>query len=409
MATQDSTLLRHEYARVLSVLLRQYGPRRLPLIEDAIGQAMLEAVTAWRSRGAPDNRGGWLYRAAQHRLIDELRRQKRTNQGRGEQSADELLAPGDEAVTLEGELADDELRALFACAHPKVPQPAQLVLALRTLCGFSSTEIATRLVTTTENVQKRYERAREALRDVEVCSILDVTEVASRRDSVMRMLYVMFTEGYFASSGQLVLRLELCVEAIRLGRALSLHSRSAHVDATALLALMLLHHARRDARVNDANQPVLLEDQDRAKYRRDELALALKLLQQASQQGLTSKYHLEAAIAGEHAFAPTFAETRWGEIAKLYAQLSRIDPSPLHDLHGLIAVSYADGPRVALDRLQLARPPTWLQGSHLWLATRADLHRRLGEVDEAKRWYEQAIALAPPIEAAVLQTQMAKL
>jgi predicted RNA polymerase sigma factor len=231
---------------------------------------------------------------------------------------------------------------------------------------------------------------------------LDGEALSARSESVLRMIYVLFTEGYLPSSGDGALRLELCQEALRLAGWVAAHPRVASPDAEALLALMHLHHARRDARVDATGQPVMLEDQDRSLYRKGELGHALSLLSHASRAGLTSKYHLEAAIAAEHAFAPSFEATRWPEITQLYDRLAQVDPSPLHMLHAAVAVSYAEGPEAGIARLALLRPPTWLLGSHHWLATYADLYVRAGDRELARDYYDKAIAVAPPLERGML-------
>lgn len=395
-------VLRHEYGRLVATLLREFGAQRLALVEDGLSEAMLEATRSWRQRGVPANARAWLHRAARHRIIDELRRSGRS------EGLDDLEEPASDAVleaALADELHDDELRALFACAAPSIPLPSQLVFALRTLSGFSTREIATRLVTSEENVQKRWERARDALRLIDLDEELAPDELAARAESVLRMVYVLFTEGYFASSGETVLRLELCEEAIRLAMLVAAHPRFTSPSAWGLVALMRLHHARRDARTDAEGDPVLLEAQDRTRYRRDELALGFEAFQRAG-GAAESKYTLEAAIAAEHAFAPSFEETRWAVIARLYDRLAQLDPSPLHGLHHAIAISYAVGPEAGLAQLEGSRPPTWLAASHLWFATSADLHRRLGHRDEAIAFYERAIALAPPFERAVLERRL---
>jgi len=396
-------VLRHEYGRLVATLLREFGAHRLATVEDGLSQALLEATTGWRTRGVPPNARAWLHRAARHRIIDELRRSERR------EALDDIEEPVSEQeleAHLSDDVHDDELRALLACAQPSVPVPSQIVFALRTLSGFSTKEIATRLVTSEENVQKRWERARDAMRLVDLDAEPEPTEMAARTESVLRMIYVLFTEGYFASTGQTVLRLELCEEAIRLASLVAAHPRYTSSSAWALVALLHLHHARRDARTDAEGQPVLLEDQDRALYRRDELATAFDAMKRASLEPQPSKYHLEASIAAEHAFAPSFAETRWAVIAHHYERLAEIDPSPLHVLHASIAISYAVGPREALARLETMSPPTWLAGSHLWLATHADLHRRLDDPERAIDLYEKAISLAPPLERAVLERRL---
>lgn len=399
-------VLRHEYGRVVAALLREFGGARLALIEDGLAQAMLEALGAW-TREMPPSPRAWLHRAARHRIIDELRRARRfaSEAPLEDEPASSAEVPD---AALSDDVHDDELRALYACADPSIPLPSQIAFALRTLAGFSTREIAARLVTSEENVQKRYERAREGLRQVDFSLEPTGEALRARTDAVLRMLYVLFTEGYFASSGDAVLKLELCREAIRLTALVAAHPRLGSRDALALLALMHLHHARRDARVDASGKPVLLEDQDRRAYRQDELLLGLRLLQRASASEtgevvLSSSHHLEAAIAAEHGFAPSFAATRWEVITQLYDRLAEVSPSPLHALHAAVAASYASGPDAGLARLSQIRPPTWLAGSHLWLATHADLEARAGRLEEARAHYDQAIALAPPIERHVLE------
>jgi RNA polymerase sigma-70 factor (ECF subfamily) len=401
MADALEPVLRHAYGRVVATLMRQFGPARLALVEDGVSQAMLEAVTSWRSRGVPPDARAWLLRAARNRIIDELRRGARLE-------GDEVLeaeagAVGPDDPSLRDDVHDDELRALLACADARIPLASQIAFALRTLCGFSTREIANRLVTTEANVQKRWERARDLLAEAEP---LTAGFEPERVHAVLRMIYVLFTEGYFASEGEQVLRLELCREALRLGLLVAEHPRATCREAWALLALMHFHHARRDARADEDGLPVLLEAQDRARYRRDELALGLTAFGRSKPEALDTKYHLEAAIAAEHAFAPRFEDIRWEAIVALYGRLAAVDPSPLHELHAAIAVSWAHGPRAAFPLLDALRPPTWLSASHLWLAVYADLHRRLGENERARELYAKAAELAPPLERAVLQRRL---
>lgn len=394
-------LLRHDYGRVVASLMREFGANRLASIEDALGQALVEALAAWTHQGVPPSPRAWLHRAARHRLIDELRKARRNT-----------ALPADlegAAPALHGEHAD-EVYALFTCAHPSIPLPSQLVFSLRTLAGFSTKEIATRLVTTEANVQKRFERARLALQNIDIRADLTGAALLERRDDVLRMLYVLFTEGYFVSTGAQVLRLDLCTEAIRLTRFVVGDAKLTSPNAEALLALFHLHHGRRDARIDTQGRPVPLEAQDRSRYRLNELGQGLALLQRASaadddRPQLPSRYHLEAAIAAEHAFASTFEETRWHVIVSLYARLCKLDPSPLHALHAAIAISYAQSPEAGLAWLGALHPTTWLAGSHLWLATHADLHARAGHLAEAQSLYDRAMALAPPMERDFLRSR----
>jgi len=246
--TSIDFVLRHEYGRLVAALLREFGTRRIALVEDGLAQAMLEAVLGWRARGVPPNARAWIHRAARHRILDELRKARRVETLDAPDDLESESAPS--VGGLADDLRDDELRALFACAQPSIPLPSQIVFALRTLCGFSTREIATRLVTSEENVQKRWERAREGMRLVDLERELSADERGARTESVLRMIYVLFTEGYFASTGETLLRLELCREAIRLAVLVVQHPRYETPDAWALLALMHLHHARRDARTD---------------------------------------------------------------------------------------------------------------------------------------------------------------
>jgi RNA polymerase sigma-70 factor (ECF subfamily) len=266
-----SFVLRHEYGRLVAVLLREFGAHRLATVEDGLSQAFVEAMAGFRARGVPANVRAWIHRAARHRIVDELRKQSR------HETLDAVAEPesSDEPrAALGDDVHDDELRALFACAAPSIPLPSQIVFALRTLCGFSTSEVAARLVTSEENVQKRMERAREGMRHVRLDEPTD--DIPARTESVLRMVYVLFTEGYFASSGEALLRLELCEEAIRLVHLVAEHPRYTSSSAWALVALMHLHHARRDARADAQGLPVLFEEQDRRLYRRDELDLPCK-------------------------------------------------------------------------------------------------------------------------------------
>ncbi|MBK8239873.1 MAG: tetratricopeptide repeat protein [Deltaproteobacteria bacterium] len=411
MSTRDhgplELVLRHEHGRIVASLMREFGAHRLAIVEDAIGQALLEGTTAWRTRGVPPHARAWIHRAARHRVIDELRRRHREEGLDG--APEPAVAADDGEAALAGDVHDDELRALFACAEPSIPLASQIVFALRGLCGFSTREIAMRLVTSEANVQKRFERARDRLREVDLQRVPDASEWPDRADAVLRMIYVLFTEGYFASSGDRVLRLELCREALRLAELVVAHPRASSSNALALLALMRLHHARRDARVDAEGEPVAIEEQDRRRYHRRELVEALDALQTATRGGLASKYHIEAAIAAEHAFAPNFEATRWATIHGLYQRLVQLEPSPLHELHAAIALSYAEGPEAGLAHLEKTRPPTWLRESHLWLATYADLHRRLGDLDRAREYYDRALAIAPENERRMLSRRRAAL
>ncbi len=330
--------------------------------------ALAAAQDVW-SRGEVRDPGAWLYRAASNHLLGALRQQ--ANRAR-------LLE------TYEPEpprFHDDLLRMLFACCDEAIPPESRLVVALKLVCGFSTDEIAQRLFATEANVHKRLQRARSVLRDLE--------EPAAVPASVHEILYLLFNEGYLSNQAEHAVRRELCDEAIRLTTLLAEHA-VATPETYALLALMHLHAARFASRTDDAGGLVLLEDQDRSQWNREQLEVGAAWLARAAQGEELSRFHAEAGIAAEHAFAPSFAATRWSEIAALYALL---EPSPLHTLNRAIAIAEWQGPVAALAVLAAMEPPVWLVRSYLWDAVLADLHRRAGHPFAEHR--ERALAAAP--------------
>lgn len=387
---------RHEYGRLVATLSRKFGFQRLNAVEDAVQNALLTALTAWALKGLPDDPSGWLYRVAHNQIIDALRRE-----GAGQRAHERAEAPRSDSEAapprFDGELPDDQLRMLFVCCHDGIPAESQLVLALKTLCGFSTNEIALRLFTSEDNVHKRLSRARERLR--ELAPDLDTpTELASlqtRIDGVHRVLYLLFTEGYHSAHTDHPVRRELCEEAVRLCTLLVEHPVGDTPVTRALLALMYLHMARLSGRVDSAGQLLLLEEQDRTKWDAGLAEQGARWLRLASEGDVFTRYHAEAAIAAEHCFAPSFEQTRWHEIADLYAMLEQIAPSPLHTLNRAIACAQALGPQAGLEILSSMRPPSWLSGYYLWDATFGELHRRAGDLDRATEHLERALQAAP--------------
>ena len=283
------------------------------------------------------------------------------------------------------------LRMLFVCCDDAIPPESRLVLALKTLCGFSTAEIALRLFTSEANVHKRLARARDRLReappDVETPPL---ETLRSRLPSVHGVLYLLFNEGYLSAHAEQAIRRELCDEAIRLATLLAEHPVGAVPETFALLALMHLHAARLGARLDGMGGLLLLEEQDRSLWDRERIQLGAEWLERAASGEVFSRFHAEAGIAAEHCFAPSFAETRWKEIADLYAMLERIAPSPLHTLNRAVAVAEWQGPEAGLALLEGLAPPAWLAGSYLWDAVLGDLHRRAGNAETARHHRERA-------------------
>jgi RNA polymerase sigma-70 factor (ECF subfamily) len=388
---------RREYGRLVAVLTRQFGVRHVEAVEDAVQGAFLAAITAWTTRGLPEDAGAWLYRVAYNSLAGDLRRAGRRLRilerdiDAGAGSGDDTLPPYSA-----GEVSDDLLRMLFVCCDESIPRESQLTLALKTLCGFSVAEIALRLFTSEANVYKRLTRARDRLREIPVdVEMPPLSSLSSRLPSVRAVLYLLFNEGYLSAHAEHAIRRELCDEAIRLTTVLAEHPAGAVPETFALVALMHLHAARLDGRCDGIGSLLLLEEQDRSRWDREQIGLGTAWLERAASGDAFSRFHAEAGIAAEHCCAPSFSQTRWSEISNLYAMLERLDPSPLHTMNRAVAVAEWKGPDAALAVLHTVSPPAWLSGSYLWDAVVSDLHRRAGILDVARRHRERALASAP--------------
>ena len=326
----------------------------------------MAALRAWPKSGLPEQPAAWLYRVAKNNLIDELRRSEQRNesidtQRDGESGGDEFADSSveQEEAYFEAEFADDELRMLFVCADEAIPVESQLVLALKILCGFSTREIALRLLTSEENVQKRLARGRARLRQLGPSfETPSLPSLQTRRETVLRIVYLLFNEGYSSTLPDRLIRRELCDEAVRLGHLLAAHSRCSCPEGDALLALMYLHAARFDARLDGNGGLLLLEEQDRSKWDRQLIQRGVAWLQRSGRGEVFSRYHAEAAVAVEHCIAPSYAETNWREIVDLYETLERLAPSPLHALNRAIALAEWQGPEAGLAVLRVIKPPS---------------------------------------------------
>lgn len=381
----------------MTVLARRAGVRHLELVEDAVQAAMMTALSTWTAQGLPSDPGAWLYRVARNQLVGELRRESGRLQIL-ERAAPELAgeSDGSPALFFPGEVRDDLLRMLFICCDDAIPRESQLVLALKTLCGFSTGEIALRLFTSEANVHKRLGRARDRLREVApTLETPPLEALRSRLPGVHEVLYLIFNEGYLSAHAELAIRRELCEEAIRLATLLAEHPVGQAPETFALLALLHLHAARLAARIDGDGGLLLLEEQDRSLWDRDRIGVGATWLARAASGEVFSRFHAEAGIAAEHCFAPSFEQTRWKEIAELYSILERVTPSPLHTLNRAVAVAQWQGAAAGLSVLQGIVPPSWLVGSYLWDAVLGDLHRRAGNVEVAQQHRERALASAP--------------
>lgn len=400
---------RHAYGRLVSTLSRRFGLSSLQRVEDAVQEALLSALTAWALRGVPDDPGGWLYQVAFNTLRDQSRRD-----GAWSRAAERFIAltpTGHDAPEglLSADFEDDELRMLFVCCDPRLPAPSQVAFALKVLCGFSVREIALRLLTTEANVYKRVTRAREALREggLDLDAPLDL---ASRMSSVHTVLYLLFNEGYCAASGDALVRRELCEEALRLGHILLRHEGCDIPETRALVALFHLQSARLSTRVDAAGELLTLSEQDRAQWDREEILFGLRWLYASASGECFSRYHAEAAIAAQHALAPSFAETKWDEIAELYTLLDARAPSPLNALNRAVAIAEARGAQAGLNSLEGVCLPPGLAGYYLWDAVVGELFQRVGNVAQARECLSRALAGAPTEpERALLRRRLAGL
>jgi len=357
-------------------------------------EAFATALERWPSTGVPDNPRAWLVNAARNKAIDLLRRRTRFDARRPDLAALALLESDRDALDRpETRMDDDRLPLLFTCCHPALALEAQVALTLRTLGGLTTEEVAHAFLVPTATMAQRLVRAKHKIRAAGIPYRVPPDEVlAERVEAVLATVYLIFNEGYAASSGEARVRHELTHEAIRLGRLLA--RLMANVTETrALLALMLLHDARREARVDEAGELVLLEDQDRGRWNRAQIAEGVRLAEGVLADGGAQPYAVQAAIAALHAEAPRANETDWPQIAALYEVLERIHPSPVVSLNRAVAVGMAHGPAAGLALLEGLEDA--LAGYHLLPAARADLFRRLARWDDAAVEYRRALALAP--------------
>jgi RNA polymerase sigma-70 factor (ECF subfamily) len=389
---------RHEFGRLCAMLTRSLGVRRLDLIDDVVQAALVQALETWSRRGVPPDPAGWLYRTARNLAIDALRRERTHARAlpRLAEGAEEAAWSGDSRQALEAhfadEIGDEPLRLLFVCCHEAVPTESRVALALRTLCGFSTAEIARALLTTDANVQKRIERARDRLRELDMdFDTPAAAQLGARLDAVLAVIYLLFSQGCHVTHGDLPIRRDLCAEARRLARILAAQSVGDVPAVHALLGLMCFHAARFDARVAQGGDIVLLEEQDRSAWNWSDVREGMAWLARSATGDELTHYHVEAAIAWEHCRAPTFADTDWQRIAELYETLERIAPSPLHSLNRAVAEAYLHGPQAGLERLAAVRPENIPARYPGWQAVIGELNFRLGQHSAAERAWREAL------------------
>ncbi|MGQ0546305.1 MAG: RNA polymerase sigma factor [Betaproteobacteria bacterium] len=378
-------LYRAESRRVFATLVRLLGD--FDLAEEALSEAWRCALEQWPKEGVPANPRAWLVSTGRFKAIDAIRRQERFSFLDQEQLESFAAEPEPERQSIE----DDRLRLIFTCCHPALAPDAQVALTLREVCGLKTEEIAHAFLTPAPTLAQRIVRAKSKIRDARIpYEVPGAKELAERLDAVLRVVYLVFNEGYSASAGASVTREELSQEAVRVGRLLV--ELLPEPEAMGLLALMLLQESRRAARSRPDGELVLLEHQDRGLWNRELIAEGAALATRALETRRFGPYCLQAAIAAVHAEAPSTAATGWDEIVGLYDVLLRLDPSPVIALNRAVAVAMRDGPSAALPLVNDLLED--LEGYHLAHAVRADLYRRLGRKKEALASYKRALALA---------------
>ncbi|SRR5579883_2423298 len=403
-------LFREESGKLASSLTRAFGLARLESVEDIVQDTLLAALRNWSFRGVPENPTAWLHRVARNRAIDILRKRRRESEENAE------LVPGlrEAAFTLElernflsWEIEDSQLRMIFACCHPGIPEESQIALVLKTLCGFSVREIASAFFTQESTIEKRLGRARKYFRDhhveLEAPTGLALT---ARSETVLACLYLLFNEGYKRTESEGLIQRDLCLEAMRLTLLLANHSETRSPNVYALLALMMFHAARFDTRTNEQGEIVLLSEQDRSKWNKELIARGLHCLVHSEPDLYSSSYHLEAAIQSLHATATSYKETNWSAILGLYKRLYAIKPSPIVALHMSVSLAEVHGANDAIALLE-GLP---LTNYYLYYAILGDTLLKADRRKEASEAFTRSIELTMnPRERLLLEERLSKI
>jgi len=391
VAEQIDAIYRGESRRVFATLVRLLGD--FELAEEALHDAFASAVEQWPREGVPTNPRAWLVSAGRFKAIDTIRRRARYNASLSELAEQLDASSHKNAPTESADVEDDRLRLIFTCCHPALSPEGQVALTLREVCGLTTEEIASAFLTAPPTLAQRIVRAKSKIRDAKIpYQVPSREELPERLDAVLQVIYLVFNEGYAASSGQLLTRADLSGEAIRLGRLLL--DLLAEPEVMGLLALMLLHESRRAARTSRTGELILLNDQDRSLWNREQIAEGKALVERALSSSQFGAYTLQAAIAAVHADAARADETDWGQIVALYDLLVSIMPSPVVELNRAVAIAMRDGPAAGLELVDAILARGQLADYHLAHATRADLCRRLGRHEEARVSYRQALSNA---------------
>jgi RNA polymerase sigma-70 factor, ECF subfamily len=382
---------RCDWGRIVATLIRLVGD--FEVVEDAVQEAFTAAVDQWRTAGVPEFPRAWIIQTARHKAIDRIRRMSRREDNVDLDTLTQLSDPTEEPDYDTTEIPDDQLRLIFTCCHPALAVESQIALTLHTLGGLTTDEIARAFLVQAPTMAQRLVRTKRKIRDARIPYVVPGTkDMPERLEAVLTVIYLIFNEGYATTRGGSLVRTDLCAEAIRLGHLVRALISPAPAEVTGLVALMLLHDARRDGRIDEAGDLIVLEEQDRGRWDRRQISDALPLVEE-SLRGGPGPYAVQAAIAALHCQAPRAEDTDWPQILRLYDLLDRLQPSPIVSLNRAVAVAMVRGAEPALELIDGLADAGDLDSYHLLHSARADLLRRIGFREEAAKSYARALEL----------------
>jgi RNA polymerase sigma factor (sigma-70 family) len=406
-------LFRHEGGKLVAVLTRIFGAENIDLAEDVVQDSLIEAINQWTFTGIPENPTGWLYRVSKNKALNIINREKHKRKYASDVShylqSDSTAQPSLDHLFSELEIADDQLRMIFTCCHPVISPDAQVILTLKTLCGFSIQEIAKAFLTNEETINKKLVRARQKLREGKIVFEVPESKILGKRLSiVLKTVYLLFNEGYSASTGNDLIRYELCEEAIRLTEMISVHvAIKDKSEVYALLSLMQLNASRFSARQNNEGDILTLAEQDRSTWNQGLIQKGLGNLEKSTTNNHISIYQILATISAYHCVALNFDSTDWKSILLLYDNLLQFDNSPIVLLNRAIALSKVDGAKKGIKELELIKDTPTIKSYHLFYSTQAQFYIELNKFSKAVNCLEEAIRLSPlPSEKKLLQERL---
>jgi RNA polymerase sigma factor (sigma-70 family) len=398
--TLTDHLFRRESGKMVAVLTKIFGTENLKTAEDVVQQTFIDAINVWKLKGVPDNPSGWLFRVAKNKAIDIIRRNKYsvqydfTGDERMLLTSEYTLATTMENFWKEELIKDDLLRMMFACCHPGISPDNQITLILKTLCGFSTAEIAKAFLTSEDTISKRLYRTKEFFREQKVkLALPSVDELKSRTNAVLNSIYLLFNEGYNSTHARQLIRDDLIEESMMLCKLLTENKHTQLPEVFALMALICFHSARNESRLTAEGEIILLPYQDRSKWNFDLIALGNEYMDKAASGNEISSYHLEAAIAFEHCTAYSFSQTNWKRILELYELLCKVSASPISALNKIVALMQVHGAKKALEALEHISDRKKLESFYLYHSLLGEIHSRLKHPVEAKKSFETAIKL----------------